>query len=149
MRKAKNIVFTALAILPVLWVLLLCTTGWMGSRIDPTVTNFGEIRMEDPNQSITYTDGSACELIMDFFIPEYTQMSGSNVLSPLQENLFYLAKELTGVFSVYGYGFAPNASILIALEYLTYLFMLSVCRLVIDFISLPIKLCMDWLEDKI
>ena len=140
MRKAKNIVMGFLALLPVLWVLLTCTTGFMAARAEIDTYSFGQVSVQEG--VIAYTNASPAKLILSSFIPAGI---APDDLGGATGAVWNMAVELSQV-TFPGVAGAPNTMYLVAGLYLLYLFMLEMINLAISFISLPVRLVSHWLE---
>lgn len=145
MKKAKKIVMGFLALMPLLWLLLTVSTGIMGARSDISTYLFGTIHAKSGTTDvIEYTENSAAQAILEPFIPAGTNYNTD--FNECQRALFSFANTISSV-TFRGVGLMPNTYILIAVLYLFYLFVISLMSIVVDFITLPIRLVSGWLDD--
>lgn len=147
MRKAKHIVMGFLALAPLLWILLVCTTGIMGERADLSRYEFGNMSFSDSDTgAVTYTPDSPCKAILSPFIPEGTPLlseSSPQVIRALYKLSLTLSNTtFPGVSSE-----CPNTILFVAVCYLFYLFLLELVNLIVSVISLPIRLVSRWVGD--
>lgn len=144
MRNAKKWVITFLALMPLLWLLLTVTTGLMGARLDIKSYNFGSIHaVSGSSFKVEYTDNSPAQAILDPFIPAGTNLQ--DLRSDVLRALVSLATTISSV-TFPGIGYMPNTYILIAVLYLFYLFVISFLSIIVDFLTLPIRLVSGWLD---
>lgn len=143
MRKAKNFVMVFLALLPILWILLVCSTGIMAERKPIDQYRFGSVLVNDG--VISYSSGSPCEAVLSCFIPSGTAVSD---LTGVLKACFNLATLLSSGSTAFllGVGTAPNAAILVSLLYLFYLAVLELLNLSVSLIVLPVRLCSRWID---
>lgn len=130
--------------MPLLWILLVCTTGLMGERSTIDTYSFGTIHGSSSNiDIIEYTPNSPAKAILNVFIPEgtnpYTDIEG------VTRNLYEFALKITHITFPRTDPY-PNTYILITVIYMFYLFVIQICILAVDLVSLPIRLCSKFLE---
>lgn len=143
MRKAKNFVMVFLALVPILCILLVCTTGIMAERKPIDQYKFGSVLVNDG--VISYSSGSLCEAVLSCFIPSGTAVAD---LTGALKACFNLATLLSSGSTAFllGVGTAPNAAILVSLLYLFYLAVLELLNLAVSLIVLPVRLCSRWID---
>ena len=143
MRKAKNFVIVFLALVPILWILLVCTTGIMAERKSIDQYRFGSVLVNDG--VISYSSGSPCEAVLSCFIPAGTAVAD---LSGGLKACFNLASALSSGSSAFllGSDGAPNALLLVSLLYFLYLVVLDLLYMVVSLIVLPVRLCSRWID---
>ena len=139
MRKAKNLVMVFLALVPILWILLVCTTGIMAERKPIDQYRFGSVFVNDG--VISYSSGSPCEAVLSCFIPAGTAVAD---LTGGLKACFNLATLLSS--GLLGVGAAPNAALLVSLLYLFYLAVLELLNLAVSLVVLPVRLCSRWID---
>lgn len=145
MKKAKKIVMGFLALMPLLWLLLTVSTGILGARSDIKSYIFGTIHAKSgTNSVIEYTDNSPAQAILEPFIPAGIDFNTD--FNECQRALFSFANTVSSV-TFRGIDSMPNTYILIVVLYLFYLFIISLMSIVVDFITLPIRLVSGWLDD--
>lgn len=143
MRNAKKWVIMFLALMPLLWFFLTVTTGLMGARLDIKSYNFGSIHpVSGTAYRVEYTDNSPAQAILDPFIPAGISLQD---LTGALRALVDLATTISSV-TFPGIGLMPNTYILIAVLYLFYLFVISLLSIIVDFLTLPIRLVSGWLD---
>ena len=143
MRKAKNFVMVFLALIPILWIMLVCTTGIMADRKPIDQYRFGSVLVSDG--VISYSSASPCEAVLSCFIPSGTAVAD---LTGGLKACFNLASVLSSGSSAFllGSAGAPNALILVSLLYFLYLVVLELLYMAVSLIVLPFRLCSRWID---
>lgn len=147
MRKAKHIVMGFLALAPLLWILLVCTTGIMGERADISTYEFGSLSISNADTgAVTYTPNSPAKAILSPFIPEGTAMYSDETPQVIRA-LYKLSLTVSNTTFPGVSSQCPNTILFMAICYLFYLFLLELINLIVTFVSLPIRLVSRWAGD--
>lgn len=143
MRKAKNFVMVFLALIPILWILFVCTSGIMAERKSIDQYKFGSVLVNDG--VVSYTSGSPCEAVLSCFIPSGTAVAD---LTGGLKACYNLASVLSSGSSAFllGVAGAPNALVLVSLLYFLYLVVLELLYMVVSLLVLPVRLCSRWID---
>lgn len=138
MKTAKKILMILLAIMPVAVVIVYTISGMMTTE-KPTLeeVRLGEVSIEDSTTGI-YVEcesGTLSYYLITPWIPNGTKITNGFTMTMLR----FLEKMSTAGF------LTDNAPAILAMIYLQYYIILGLISIVLDLITLPVKLVERWL----